>query len=90
MNKIKLIKTGGLVGTHMSASAAWQFSGGDWNELVNAIKRDSSPTKARDNFHYAIQQDGDEKTRVPVSIQSIPEKFTGIFKELFDNMKAGD
>ena len=88
MNNIKLIKSGGFVGNKMSASTAWKFSAGEWEELVDAIKREEGKTKAKDAFHYSIQKNDDENSRVPVNIQTIPDKFNGIFKELFDNMRA--
>jgi hypothetical protein len=88
MNSIKLIKSGGFVAGKMSASTEWKFSAGEWDELVEAIKREEGKTKSRDAFHYSIQKNEDEKSRVPVSIQTIPPKFSAVFKELFDKMKA--
>jgi len=85
---IKLIKSGGPVGNKMSATAAWKFSDVEWQELVNAIRRDDGPTKSRDAFHYSIQKGEDADSRVPVSIQHIPEKFNAVFKELLDGMKS--
>jgi hypothetical protein len=84
---IKLIKSGGPVGNKMSASAAWKFSDAEWQDLVKAIKREEGQTKARDAFHYSIQKNDDADSRVPVSIQNIPEKFSAVFKELFEGMK---
>jgi hypothetical protein len=71
----------------MSASTAWKFSDAEWNELVAAVKREEGPTKARDAFHYSIQKNDDADSRVPISIERIPSKFSAVFKELFDNMK---
>ena len=85
---IKLIKSGGFIGKKMSASTAWNFSTKEWDELVDAIKRQEGAAKTKDAFHYALQQDEDESSRVPVSIQNIPTKFSTVFKALFDNMKA--
>jgi hypothetical protein len=84
---ITLIKSGGPVGNKMSASIAWKFSDAEWHELVNAIKREEGQTKARDAFHYSIQKNDDADSRVPVSIQNIPAKFSAVFKDLFDGMK---
>jgi len=73
----------------MSASTAWSFSDAEWHELVAAITKPEGQTKARDAFHYSIQKDDDTDSRVPVSIQNIPAKFSAVFKELFDGMKPG-
>jgi len=84
---IKLIKSGGPVGNKMSASTAWNFSDAEWHELVAAITRSEGQSKARDAFHYSIQKDDDADSRVPISIERIPSKFSAVFKELFDGMK---
>ena len=84
---IKLVKSGGLVGNKMSATAPWNFSDADWNELVAAIQRPETTSKARDTFHYSIQKNGDADSRVPISIQNIPAKFNAVFKDLFEGMK---
>lgn len=88
MNTIKLIKSGGPVGNKMSASTEWNFSSAEWSELVHAIRRSEGAGKSRDAFHYSIQQGEDESSRVPVNIQSIPDRFEATFKKLFDGMKA--
>ena len=85
---IKLIKSGGLIGKKMSASAEWTFSDKEWQDLLAAIKREEGAGKMRDAFHYSVQLGDDENSRVPVSIQGIPSKYSAVFKKLFDNMKA--
>ena len=87
---IKLIKSGGFIGKKMTASAEWTLSAKDWDELVETIRRQEGTTRMRDAFHYSLQKNDDEQSRVPVSIQNIPPKFSAVFKELFDNMKAGE
>lgn len=85
---IKLIKTGGIIGKKLTATAEWNFSAAEFATLINAIKRGESGQRKKDAFNYSIQQSADETTRVPISIQLIPEKYNAFFKELFDNLKA--
>ncbi len=86
---IKLIKSGGFIGKKLTATAEWNYSAAEWMALINTIKRDESGPRKKDAFNYAVQQGDDETTRVPISIQLIPEKYNAFFKELFSNMKAG-
>jgi hypothetical protein len=86
--KVTLIKSGGFIGKKMTATASWHFTASDWKELTNIIRREENGGKKRDAFNYSLQQDDDDTTKVPINIQLVPEKYTALFKELFDNMKA--
>lgn len=89
--KVKLTKTGGLMGVRMSAESDWDIDEQDWKELVSAIEKKEVPTsqrKKRDAFHHSLQKGDDPKSRVPVNISKVPEKYAHLFKPLFEKMKA--
>ncbi len=85
--QVKLIKTGGLAGKKMSASQEWKFSDDEWNELIEAIeKRETTAKRVPDAFHYALQKGNEEE--IKVDIGSIPLKYEGFFKKLFEDLKV--
>ena len=85
--QVKLIKTGGLAGKKMSASQEWKFSDDEWNELIGAIgKKETTAKRIPDAFHYALQRGNEEE--IKVDIGSIPPKYEGFFKKLFEDLKV--
>jgi hypothetical protein len=88
--KIRLNKSGGLIGKRMRSEIDRELSEEEWNELSEQIVISSPPVNKRkkDAFNYTIQL-GDEAP-VPIDPSKIPQKFYPLFKELFDALKPAD
>lgn len=90
--KIKLTKSGGLIGKKLEAETDWHFSDEEWQELSASIqaKMASSDKRIKDAFNYTLQIKGDDNTKTPINPALVPEKFREVFKKLFDGLKAKD
>jgi len=87
--KIKLVRSGGIAGKKMSASADHKLTKEEWDELVAASKKGTSSTRGiKDGFNYVLQNEEDENSKTVIDINAIPEKYERLFKKLFDNLKA--
>ncbi len=88
--KIKLKRSGGLTGKLMSAQFDFELTKPEWDDLVEAIKKDKNPAvkKTRDAFGYTLEANDDEKTAVSINPSVIPEKYHAIFQKLFDGLSA--
>lgn len=88
--KVILTKSGGFTGVKMSAESDWDINNNEWDELIAAIEKPASrgeATKKRDSFHHSLQKE--DGSSIPVNISKVPEKFSHLFKPMFDKMKAG-
>jgi hypothetical protein len=86
--RIKLVQSGGIAGKKMAASAEHKLTKKEWDELVGALKRRSSTRSVKDGISYILQNEKDENSKAVIDIEAIPEKYEGLFKKLFDRLKA--
>lgn len=82
--KITLTQSGGLLGRTRTATAEWPYTIEEFTALAKKIST-KSQTNARDGYDYFLQTDPATR-ETPVSIKNIPEKYSEVFEELFNNL----
>jgi hypothetical protein len=84
--KIKLIQSGGIAGKKMTASVNSKLSKKEWDELIAALKKETSSTRSiKDGFNYILEN---EDSKTVIDVRTIPGKHEDLFKKLFDNLKT--
>lgn len=86
--KIKLIQSGGIAGTKLTANVTSKLTDAEWESLIASTKKSSDAgRKAKDAFHYTLQKEDDDATKTVIDIQAIPEEHNELFEKLFNNLK---
>ena len=86
--EIKLTQSGGFADKKMEAIVNSKLSEKEWDALLKAVaKKPENDGKAKDAFSYTIQKNQEDKTKMAIDIQAIPEIHNDLFKKIFDELK---